>query len=95
MSLEQRPQSVKTPEPPWYKQFWPWFIIALPATAVIASFITLYLAIIRPDYIVVEDEEYQRLNSELKAQVPEQQKEQQKEQENDQGKSDKPDSSSN
>jgi hypothetical protein len=91
MSLEQRPKTAKTPEPPWYKQFWPWFIIALPATAVIASFITLYLAISRPDYIVVEDEEYQRLNSELKAQMPVQQKEQ----ENDQGESDKPDSSSN
>jgi len=90
MSLEQRPKTTNTPEPPWYKQFWPWFIIALPATAVIASFITLYLAISRPDYIVVDDEEYQRLNSELKAQAPVQQKEQ----ENDQGKSDKPDSSS-
>jgi len=91
MSLEQRPQTAKIAEPPWYKQFWPWFIIALPATAVIASFVTLYLAISRPDYIVVDDEAYQRLNSELKAQAPVQQKEQ----ENDQGKSDNPDSSSN
>ncbi len=56
---------------PWYRQFWPWFIIALPASAVIASFITLYLAISRPDPLVVDDEEYRRLNSELKAQTPE------------------------
>ena len=52
---------------PWYRQFWPWFIIALPAAAVLASFFSLWLAISNPDYIVVDDEEYQRLNSGLKA----------------------------
>ena len=52
---------------PWYRQFWPWFIIALPAAAVLASFFTLWLAISNPDYLVVDDEEYQRLNSGLKA----------------------------
>jgi hypothetical protein len=59
----------KTPDAlvPWYRQFWPWFIIALPAAAVIASLFTLYLAVSNPDYLVVDDEEYQRLNSALKA----------------------------
>jgi hypothetical protein len=59
----------KTPDSfvPWYRQFWPWFIIALPAAAVIASFFTLWLAVSNPDYLVVDDEEYQRLNSGLKA----------------------------
>ena len=71
MNTEQSPHREQTVEPPWYKQFWPWFIIALPASAVIASFITLYLAVSRPDYIVVDDEEYQRLNSGLKAEAPE------------------------
>ena len=60
---------------PWYRQFWPWFIIALPAAAVIASFITLWLAISHPDYLVVDDEEYQRLNSGLKAQASDQKQE--------------------
>ena len=55
---------------PWYKQFWPWFIIALPASVVIASFFTLYLAITNPDQLVVTDDEYLELKSELKAQVP-------------------------
>jgi hypothetical protein len=55
---------------PWYRQFWPWFIIALPASAVIASFISLWLAVSNPDQLVVTDDEYRRLKSELKAQLP-------------------------
>ena len=55
---------------PWYKQFWPWFIIALPASVVVASFFTLWLALSNPDPLVVEDHEYQRLSGELKAQSP-------------------------
>jgi len=59
---------------PWYKQFWPWFIIALPASVVVASFFTLWLAISNPDRLVVDDDEYRRLKSELKAQAPAQEK---------------------
>lgn len=55
---------------PWYKQFWPWFIIALPASVVVASFVTLWLALSNPDPLVVEDDEYQRLSGALKAQAP-------------------------
>ncbi|OUR87769.1 nitrogen fixation protein FixH [Cycloclasticus sp. 44_32_T64] len=29
---------------PWYKQFWPWFLILLPLTVVIASVITFIIA---------------------------------------------------
>jgi len=60
---------------PWYKQFWPWFIIALPASAVIASFITLWLAVSNPVHIVVSEEEYQQLRGELKAQAAAEDKE--------------------
>jgi len=55
---------------PWYRQFWPWFIIALPASAVVAGFITLWLAISNPDGMVVTENEFQRLNHDLKAQTP-------------------------
>jgi len=55
---------------PWYRQFWPWFIIALPASVVVASFVTLWLAISHPDHLVVDESEYRQLNSELKAQAP-------------------------
>jgi len=40
---------------PWYRQFWPWFLIALPGSVVIASFVTLWLAISRPNPMVVDD----------------------------------------
>jgi len=40
---------------PWYKQFWPWFIIALPATAVVAGITTLVLATRDPDGLVNDD----------------------------------------
>ncbi len=29
---------------PWYRQFWPWFLIALPATAVVAGIATVIIA---------------------------------------------------
>jgi len=32
------------PTTPWYKQFWPWFLIFLPATAVVASITTFIIA---------------------------------------------------
>ena len=89
MNHKQQSLIEKTQEPPWYRQFWPWFIIALPASAVIASLITFYLAVSRPDYVVIEDEEYRQLKSELKAQAPAQENTSQ------QDGSDKPDPSSN
>ena len=42
-------------ELPWYRQFYPWMLIALPASAVIAGFITLYIAITHPDALVRKD----------------------------------------
>ena len=40
---------------PWYRQFWPWFIIALPASVVIAGFITLFIAITHRDSLVKDN----------------------------------------
>lgn len=40
---------------PWYRQFWPWFLIALPATVVIAGISTLVIAIRHDDSLVVDD----------------------------------------
>jgi hypothetical protein len=40
---------------PWYKQFWPWFLIALPATAVIAGLSTVVIAVNHHQDLVAED----------------------------------------
>ncbi|MDX1461386.1 MAG: FixH family protein [Xanthomonadales bacterium] len=56
-----------TPEP-WYRQFWPWVLIAIPAAAVIGSMIVLWLAVSRPDPLVVEPGQYQQIRDELRAQ---------------------------
>jgi hypothetical protein len=67
--LKRSTKPVDGQDKPWYRQFWPWFIIALPASAVIASFVSLWLAISNPDPLVVTEEDYQQLSSELKAQT--------------------------
>lgn len=40
---------------PWYRQFWPWFLIALPATSVVAGLTTLGIAIKNQDSLVRDD----------------------------------------
>jgi hypothetical protein len=42
---------------PWYRQFWPWFIIALPASAVVAGLTTLWIAMQTTDSLVVYGED--------------------------------------
>jgi len=42
-------------EPVWWKQFWPWFLISFPATAVIAGIITINIAINSDDGLVSEN----------------------------------------
>jgi len=53
---------------PWYRYPWPWVAIAIPAAAVIMGMTTLYLALTNPDYLVVDEQQYNELKSELKAQ---------------------------
>ncbi len=40
---------------PWYRQFWPWFLIALPASAVVAGIATYYVALPGSQDLVVDD----------------------------------------
>jgi len=40
---------------PWYREPWPWFLISLPATAVIAGLTTVWLAYQSADGLVVGD----------------------------------------
>ncbi|MEE4217700.1 MAG: FixH family protein [Xanthomonadales bacterium] len=57
---------------PWFREPWPWIIIGLLGTVVIASFITLWIAMSNPDALVVRDSEYKEIKGELRAQNPEQ-----------------------
>ena len=41
---------------PWWRYGHVWLVIAGPALVVVASFITLYLAITRPDPVLAPDE---------------------------------------
>ena len=42
---------------PWYRQFWPWFIIALPAASVVGGLTTLWISLQTTDTLVVQSED--------------------------------------
>lgn len=46
---------LRTDTRPWYRQFWPWFIIALPASSVVFSIATLVVAVRNADSLVRDD----------------------------------------
>jgi hypothetical protein len=48
-------KSLENSSVPWWKHGHVWMIIAGPAIVVVASFVTLYLAISRPNEIVGDD----------------------------------------
>ena len=44
-----------TSSTPWYRQFWPWFLIVLPGTVVVAALWTLVIANRYADDLVVDE----------------------------------------
>lgn len=54
MQTQAVPASRNTVQP-WYKQGWPWFLMAFPATAVVAGLITFWIAYDTFDGMVVDD----------------------------------------
>lgn len=52
----------------WYREPWPWIIIGLLGSVIIASFITLWIAISNPDAMVVDEVQYQEIKGGLRAQ---------------------------
>lgn len=40
--------------PPWYRQFWPWFIMSIPAATVVACMYTISLALSTSDSLVLK-----------------------------------------
>lgn len=41
--------------PPWYRQFWPWFLILFPAAAVVGGIVTFRMAVTSDDGMVEDD----------------------------------------
>ncbi|HYM35886.1 MAG TPA: hypothetical protein VET48_10850 [Steroidobacteraceae bacterium] len=46
--------SSKTESQKWYRQFWPWLLIALPTSAVLGCAVTIALVLKNPDREIVE-----------------------------------------
>lgn len=42
---------------PWYRQFWPWFIIALPAASVVGGLTTVWISMQTTDSLVVQSDD--------------------------------------
>jgi len=40
---------------PWYKQHWPWILMAGPAVVIVAGIVTLWLAVVSNDGLVADD----------------------------------------
>lgn len=59
---------ISEPPRPWYREPWPWVAIAIPGAAVIGGLFTLYLAVSHPDPLVVDQDQYREIHSELQAQ---------------------------
>jgi len=51
---------------PWYRHFWPWFLIVLTGSAVVGGITTLVIALQNPETLVVSDAEYRSLQAEFR-----------------------------
>ncbi len=57
-----------SPPRPWYREPWPWIIIGLLGSVMVASGVTVWIAVTHPDALVVEEGEYREIRSEMRAQ---------------------------
>jgi len=47
--------SIDVKHSPWYREPWPWLLMAGPAVVVVAGFVTLWLAFNSDDGLVADD----------------------------------------
>lgn len=40
---------------PWYKQFWPWFLLSIPVASILLSMMMITFAVTSPDTLVSDD----------------------------------------
>ncbi|MGB4467775.1 MAG: FixH family protein [Azovibrio sp.] len=53
--MSAKPMPVKTLSQPWYKEPWPWILMAGPSAVIVAGAITLWLALTSFDGMVEDD----------------------------------------
>jgi len=53
--MHDRHHQPGTEPEPWYRQFWPWFLILLPAMSVAGGIVTIFVATSHPEAMVVDD----------------------------------------
>lgn len=60
-----------TDNTPWYKQFWPWFLIAIPTSSFIVAFFVVKFATNTTDSLVVDDyyKEGKAINAKMEKQA--------------------------
>ena len=49
--------TVREDTKPWYRQFWPWFIISLPAASVVGGLTTVWISLQTTDSLVVQSDD--------------------------------------
>ena len=47
--------TLRSDSKPWYKEPWPWILMAGPGVVIIAGFVTLWLAVVSNDGLVTDD----------------------------------------
>jgi hypothetical protein len=47
--------TLRSDNQPWYKERWPWLLMAGPAVVIVAGIITLWLAVVSNDGLVTDD----------------------------------------
>lgn len=48
-------EMIREPVPPWYREPWPWLLMAGPVAVIIAGIATTWIAVVSSDGLVVDD----------------------------------------
>lgn len=59
MNQDSRPTTPAKKPLPWYKHPWVWFVISLPASAVVAGLYTLYVAQQNAPQVIIKQNKFQ------------------------------------
>lgn len=55
MTASRKTDTPSTDIQPWYRQFWPWFLIAIPAISIVAGVTMIIVSLSGADQMVIDD----------------------------------------